>query len=87
MSKPINELEGWVFEYLKNETGEDLTSEHLISNYIDSLDVMNIVMEAEDVFYPGKEIPDNVVREWIQNMGTIGEFIDNVHSYAVRLQT
>ena len=56
MSKPINELEGWVFEYLKNETGEDLTREHLISNYIDSLDVMNIVMEAEDVFYPGKEI-------------------------------
>ena len=47
---------------------------------------MNIVIEAEDVFYPGKEIPDNVVREWIQNMGTIGEFIDNVHDYALTLK-
>jgi acyl carrier protein len=86
MSKPISELEDWVFNYLKEETGEDLTREHMIDNYIDSLDVMNIVMEAEDVFYPGKEIPDNVVRKWIQNMGTIGEFIDNVHNYALTLK-
>ena len=42
MSKPISELEDWVFNYLKEETGEDLTREHMIDNYIDSLDVMNI---------------------------------------------
>ena len=75
------EFEEWVFDYLKKETSKDLTRESRILDHIDSLDVMNIIMEAEDVFFPDHQIPDDVIRDWIQSMETVGEFIDNVKSY------
>lgn len=82
MSRPIEELEQWVFDYLKEESGkDDVSRESNISDYIDSLDLMNILLDAEEIFFPGTHIPDNVIREWIQNMGTVGDFIDNVKKY------
>ena len=51
MPKPIEELHEWVYNYMQTELGTvDATKDDTLTEVIDSLDVLNITMEVEELF-------------------------------------
>ena len=81
MTKPIEELHEWVYNYMQTELGTvDATKDDKLTEVIDSLDVLNITMEVEELFLPSHiSIEDKTVQDWLKNKDlSIEEFLDNI---------
>jgi acyl carrier protein len=80
MPKPIEELHEWVYNYMETELGAQHSKDDKLVEVIDSLDVLNIIMEVEELFLPPSVmIEDKTVQDWLKNKDlTIEHFLDNI---------
>ena len=80
MTKPIEELHEWVYNYIDTELQADISKEDRLLDKIDSLDILTTVMEVEETFLPPSVlIGDKEVQSWLADKEvTVEEFLDKI---------
>ena len=72
---PVDEFKVWLIDYLKEETGkENINTNTKIYDLIDSLDIMTLLLDAEEKFFAEYMLPDDIVKIMVSDPGTVENF-------------
>jgi len=72
---PVDEFKVWLIDYLKEETGkEDIDINTDIYDLIDSLDIMTLLLDAEEKFFAEYPLPDDIVKIMVSDPDTVEGF-------------
>ena len=85
---PIEEFYEWGVKYLTkiltkpNEEPPVVTVDSVVAETIDSLDLIEMLMECEERFFPGEYIPDHYIDKWKEEIVTFKDLLLKIKEWS-----